>query len=221
MPVLSHSLFFIEWRVSKQNIFIVMMEVNERDHIGYSVLQAPAETQIEHTSTFSGSLLSTLKHQLSCRHLLIQGPSKSGRSSLLMDLACDLAARAPCRCVGERTCSCVAVVLFVPLTQEEFPLPCQQQPGEELVSFHKSILQRIQIRRVVSFRDLQQQLWKIQGVGWHEQPNALLLDGLDRITSFSEEESNPINHSSTITQLRGRQSLLSKFICIKKDEYRI
>ncbi len=188
------------------------MDDSERALVGQSLLQSTAETQhLERTVTPPGSLLSTLTDHLSCRHLIIQGPSKSGRSSLLMDLACDLAARAPCRCVGDRPCSCLAVVLFLPLTQEEFPLHCQQQPGDKTRSFHKQTLKRIQIRRIANPRDLQQQLWKIQGAGWHEQPCALLLDGLECITSFTQEESLPASQSPTPIQTRALQSLMSKF----------
>lgn len=190
------------------------MEVTERTHVGFSLLQPPAETQLEHTITPPGSLLSTLIDQLSCRHLFIQGPNKSGRSSLLMDLACDLAARAPCRCVGDRPCSCLAVILFLPLAQEEFPLLCQRHPGDKVRSFHRQLLKRIQIRRIANPRDLQQQLWKIQGAGWHEQPYALLLDGLDRITSCVLEESIPTSTPLAPIQTRARQSLLRKFLCL-------
>ncbi len=186
----------------------------ENTLVGHSLLQPNAETQhLERTVTPPGSLLSTLTDHLSCRHLIIQGPSKSGRSSLLMDLACDLAARAPCRCVGDRPCSCLAVVLFLPLAQEEFPLQCQQQPGDKTRSFDKQTLKRIHIRRIANPRDLQQQLWKIQGAGWHEQPYALLLDGLDCITSFAQEESQ----SPTPIQIRARQSLLSKFRFVEES----
>ncbi|GAX23772.1 hypothetical protein FisN_12Hh350 [Fistulifera solaris] len=181
------------------------MDDSERSLLGHSLLQPNAETQhLERTFNPPGSLLSTLIDHLSCRQLVIQGPSKSGRSSLLMDLACDLAARAPCWCVGDRPCCCLAVVLFLPLAQEEFPLHCQQQPGEKLRSFDKQTLKRIQIRRIANPRDIQQQLWKIQGAGWHEQPYALLLDGLDCITSCAQEEPQ----SPTPIQRRARQSLL-------------
>lgn len=195
----------------------IRMEETERAHVGRSLLQPPVEAQIQNTITPPGSLLSTLTNHLSCRHLIIQGPPKSGQSSLLMDLACDLAAKAPCRCVGDRPCSCLAVILFLPLVQEEFPLVCQQRPGDKMQSFHRKTLKRIQIRRIANPRDLQQQLWKIQGVGWHEQPYALLLDGLDHITSYTQEESVPTYHSPTPIQARVRQSLLSKFLCIPSD----
>lgn len=192
------------------------MEVTESTHVGYSLLQPQAETQPEHTILSPpDSLLSTLTNLLSCRHLFIEGPSKSGRSSLLMNLSCDLAARVPCRCIGDRPCSCLAVILFLPLSQEEFPLPCQRRHLEDLVrSFPRKLLNRIQIRRIANYRDLLQQLWIIQGAGWHEQPYALLLDGLDRITSNIQDEAiSTQNHPNPI-QIRSRQSLLSKFLCV-------
>ena len=196
------------------------MEEDERGHVGHSLLQPTAETQPENTITIvpPGSLLSTLTNHLTCRHLILQGPNKSGRSSLLMDFACDLAAKAPCRCVGDRPCSCLAVLLFLPLAQEEFPLLCQQQPGDKMRSFHRLTLKRIQIRRIAHPRDLQQQLWKIQGAGWHEQPYALLLDGLDRIASSTSKESLPAQHSPNPIQTRAQQSLLSKFMLVTSSD---
>ena len=74
--------------------------------------------------------------------ILLQGPSKSGKSSLVMDFALSLASKEPCRCNNSfgdnifkvasdctnQTCqNCLAVTLFVPAQRDRpFPLFCEQ-----------------------------------------------------------------------------------------------
>jgi hypothetical protein len=68
------------------------------------------------------------------RRILLQGPPKSGRSSVAMDLAYAIAAATPCRQHCEASCRCVAVSLFLPCNNDngaaqqdpQFPLHCQE-----------------------------------------------------------------------------------------------
>jgi hypothetical protein len=73
------------------------------------------------------------------RRMLLQGPPKSGRSSITMDLAYAIAAATPCRqhCeASSSSCRCVAVTLFLPCNNDtsnggaqqdpQFPLHCQK-----------------------------------------------------------------------------------------------
>ena len=70
---------------------------------------------------------------------LLHGPPRSGKTSLLMDLAIHLAAKAPCRCDdfcdegdgdGESLCRCTGVVVFRVAANsggtDRFPLFCRQ-----------------------------------------------------------------------------------------------
>jgi hypothetical protein len=66
--------------------------------------------------------------------MLLQGPPKSGRSSVAMDLAYAIAAATPCRQHCEASCRCVAVTIFLPCNNDngaaqqdpQFPLHCQE-----------------------------------------------------------------------------------------------
>lgn len=71
------------------------------------------------------------------RRMLLQGPPKSGRSSVAMDLAYATATATPCRqhCeMSSSSCRCVAVTLFLPCNNDngaaqqdpQFPLHCQE-----------------------------------------------------------------------------------------------
>jgi hypothetical protein len=71
------------------------------------------------------------------RRMLLQGPPKSGRSSVTLDLAYAIAAATPCRqhCeASSSSCRCVAVTLFLPCNNDngaapqdpQFPLHCQE-----------------------------------------------------------------------------------------------
>ena len=70
------------------------------------------------------------------RRLVLSGPPKSGRSSLAMDLAYDIASHSPCRLHCQaKPCQCIAVTVFVPVNGDEknendhsslFPLKCSR-----------------------------------------------------------------------------------------------
>lgn len=186
------------------------------------------------------SLLYTVAEKLSTRHLFLRGPPKSGRSSLVMDLACELAVTTPCRCpditsadTNSNSCSCIAVTLFLPVAEESnFPLHCQSvstafvtnmeysssQQSATAFSFPKQLLRRIQIRRVASLEDLLGQLFRMQGVLLPEQPSALLLDDLDRLcgslaaTPNLDRISSPSSGHADATKLHARESLVCKYI---------
>ena len=82
-----------------------------------------------------------LHHQsLSSQRLLLSGPSKSGRSSLLLNLACHLAAMTPCHSAfcgrQHQQCSCSAVIFFQFHADgnddsSQFPLECHQVISQE------------------------------------------------------------------------------------------
>lgn len=105
------------------------------------------------------SLLSSLCKQEPSRplHVLVQGPSHSGRSSLAMDIAMEMASKMPCQCqplpnTGSRICHCQPVALLRfgrrDPTQEDhvhrFPLAChrvrrqRQQQQQQDQSIHPS-----------------------------------------------------------------------------------
>jgi hypothetical protein len=186
-------------------------------------------------SGLSPSLLKIVSKHLASRHLLIQGPPKSGRSSLVFDLACDVAASTSCRCLDHNRCSCIAVTLFRPSqskTQEDqgFPLHCRSSPAalatdeSQSDQFSKHVLRRIQIRWIASLHDLLQQLYCLQGSPFNELPTAILLDDLDLLCAVQQSRDaghpqNGDNGHSTMSKeaakIRARQSLVCKctFAC--------
>jgi hypothetical protein len=216
-------------------------------HVGHSLLNlaSPAKEVVDLESSqpfvhiqpppHLTPLLKTVAEDMSSRHLFLQGPPKSGRSSLLMDLACELAASSPCRCphMNNGQCSCVSVAIFLPEGEADFPIHCEPEESiaamdhmeftssqqQSKPSFSKQVLRRIQIRRIISVQDLLQQLWSMQGLPIHEQPGALLLDDLDRLCSgFPIESSGMQGHNGPFpsTQVdpikaRTRESLVGTF----------
>jgi len=87
-------------------------------------------------------LLSNLLHRLSIssQRILLSGPSKSGRSSLLLNLACHLAAMTPCHSAfcgrQHQPCTCSAVIFFQFHANgnddsSDFPLECHQAMSQE------------------------------------------------------------------------------------------
>ena len=169
------------------------------------------------------SLLQTVSQLLASRHLYLQGPPKSGRSSLVFDLAYSIAASAPCRCNdGNSHCSCIAVTIFRPAKAQDdmYPLCCQpaenSQPlptqNHESDSFPKDLLRRIQIRWIASQQDLLTQLLSLQGSPQHEQPRALFLDDLDELCAAPSplQQVNSNEHFHGGPAMRARQSLVCK-----------
>lgn len=127
--------------------------------------------------------------------LLIQGPSKSGLSSLLLELACSLASLTPCRCI-ELPCRCTAVWLLRPAdkssSSEEdcFPLHCRHlDPSIDTIrlpsafSYPRSLLHRIQVHHISHPRDAYKSLLQVQGLARSKQPyGGILVDDIDRIS---------------------------------------
>ena len=187
-------------------------------------------SQCSQATNFTPSLLRTVSEHLESRHFFLQGPPNSGRSSLLMDLAYAFAASTPCRCVedGGGSCSCTAVTLFRPVPpnneDDRFPMRCfpsetnasetrQQRSSNRDVdsSFSRSLLRRIQIRWIASFRDLLEQLLGIQGSPVPDTPTALLLDDLEHLCT----RELPSHASSDASKMRLRKSLASKSVIIQ------
>lgn len=182
------------------------------------------------------SLMHAIAQRLCSRHLLLQGPPQSGRSSLLMDLAYHVASHQSCRCPnGANPCSCTAVLVFRPIpstthpTAPLFPLPCHPITGEAATRKRKrsclpqshpfvpEVLRRIQIRWIASFRDLLYQLWTLQAMPSQDQPRAVLVDDLDHWVSSSypplttTPPGSVTAHQSDVVDsvtMRSRQSLL-------------
>lgn len=212
-------------------------------HVGYSLLETSATghedgaltndndigtaSQSSQAAKRKPSLLHTVSQHLENRHILLQGPRNSGRSSLLMDLACAIAASAPCRCMedlGGSRCTCSAVTLFRPVPannqDERFPMSCfpsQAGASDKLQRrfssrdinsspFPRSLLRRIQIRWVASFQNLLEHLLGLQGSTLLETPVALLLDDLEQLCT----RELPSHAFSDGSKLRLRKSLASK-----------
>jgi hypothetical protein len=175
------------------------------------------------------------------RRMLLQGPPKSGRSSVTMDLAYAIAAATPCRQHCEASCRCVAVTLFLPCDtsndNDQFPLYCQkmtttqqdtngttcttpQQQGQHsfeaqmqqleqskaavsqstTTAWKMDVLRRIQVRHVVSVREVWEYLLTVQGKPVGEQPwGGILMDSLDVLTAATTGSSD--DHGSRMSQL--------------------
>lgn len=137
-------------------------------------------------------------------NILLQGPEKSGRTSLAMDMALEFAAKAKCEC-HSRVCKCLPVVFLRPdCKAESFPMRCQRhgkrQEEEEVLDriqrlkaptsssnlWEKKLLRKIHVHHFVSFRDCLQCLLSLQGKPKHEQPyRAIVVDDIDWLADES------------------------------------
>ena len=141
--------------------------------------------------------------------ILLQGPAESGRSSLAMDLAVEMAAKAPCRC-NSRQCICKPVVFLRPSSKADLFFPmrcCRSEVDDSGAGFHQRMqqllktpkasdngatwnpntLRRIQVHHLTSFRDCLQYLLCLQGKPSHEQPySAIIIDDVDCLSEECE-----------------------------------
>jgi hypothetical protein len=157
------------------------------------------------------------------RRILLDGPQKSGKSSLVMDLALSVASREPCRCpcfgtnifqsstsstaYCEQTCqNCVAVTVFVLASNDDrdFPLLCekQQQSTSKLSSRHSNekillnTCKRIHVRHVNTVRDVVSYLLTISGLPIDQQPfGGIFIDDIDVLCSRNDSASSLIRMS--------------------------
>ena len=132
------------------------------------------------------------------RRILLQGPERSGRTSMVMNLAYTCASRrsSSCHCMAQ-PCRCTTVVLYrkTPHSslEEDFPLPCHDTgvtakrkrglAGEHSIHDWKlDVLRRIRIEYVSSPREILQDMLGLLGKPWQDQPlQAILIDDLDQI----------------------------------------
>ena len=159
------------------------------------------------------SLLSSLT---SSGRILLQGPHKSGRSSLIMDLAHALASNTTCRSGCPTHCQCPVVTIIRPTLDEEtsFPLYCQYLQSsdtpvhtEDTVrpkraklhhssrqQYNSDALRRIRILRVASIKDALSYLLSVQG-----SLRGILFDDLDVL--LKRETTDPIQAFMRMTQV--------------------
>ena len=155
--------------------------------------------------------------------ILLQGPPKSGRTSIAMDLAYSIAASAPCQCPAPNYCACVAVTMFVRAQSnkdpsDDFPLICRQiLPNEEPKDFEMrwkhitqepsrtkgwepQILKRVQVYHVSSLREVLKYLLSVQSKPLREQPSgSIIIDDLDILASSKELSSQLMTMMQTCT----------------------
>ncbi len=128
------------------------------------------------------------------KRLLLQGPDRSGRSSMVMNLAyaSSCAATAPCHCLL-RPCRCTNVVIYrksqASPPPDDFPMPCRftghtkkDCNGHVQDDWDPDSLRRIRIEYVSSAHEILQDLLRMPGKPWQDQPTqAILIDDLDLI----------------------------------------
>lgn len=139
--------------------------------------------------------------------ILLQGPSSSGRSSLTMEFALEMAARAPCLCKSISGCKCTPVVFLRASNQYDdfFPLRCQrienctskehqqQQQHEQPTysnqnasnaNWNRTLLRRIMVHHFANLTDCLYYILSLAGKSAHEQPfGAIILEDLDLLVS--------------------------------------
>lgn len=140
-------------------------------------------------------------HSRKRSRILLCGPSKSGKSSLAMNLAYTKASLvSPCLCLDSRMCHCIAVTMYVPAfptsttstpasgatealtsslrNDDNFPLPCRRvdkgRAGDELcvLDWDPRILKRIRVNWVASVHELLQNLLEMLGKPLQERPRS-------------------------------------------------
>lgn len=149
------------------------------------------------------------KSMLEKPQILLQGPAKSGRSSLAMDFAAEMAANAVCQC-NSRQCLCKPVAFLRPESKASsfFPMRCYRSGVDEsgvdfrhrmqellktstsrdnnTTIWNPNTLKRIQVHHLASFRDCLQYLLCLQGKPKHEQPySAIIIDDIDWLSNES------------------------------------
>lgn len=120
-------------------------------------------------------------------NILLQGPDQSGRSSLAMEFALEMASKSACLC-RQSSCVCQPVALLRPDSKaESFPLPChhhhplnQESNTTKSVLWNKNLLQKIQVHHFASLQDTLLYLLSLQGKPPQEQPyGAIVVDDMD------------------------------------------
>lgn len=134
-------------------------------------------------------------------NMLVRGPPKSGKTSLVMNLVCSVATYAPCRGVCTAPCTCVAAVLLRTATKSPFPLHCHQvQPESDFqaqlkaldapkATWNKVALRRIQVHHLESMTDLLHYLLGLQGRDEQDRPTGcIVLDDIESFVSTGEDQ---------------------------------
>jgi hypothetical protein len=153
------------------------------------------------------------------RRFVVVGPSKSGKSSLVMDLALSVARREPCRCprygesifqsnrseLRDPVChNCIAVTLFLPALKDcEFPLLCEKQQfksKKQHIRKNEHIAvsgsKRINVRHVTSARDIVSYLLSAGELPREKQSfGGFFIDDIDVICSRNDTSSSLIRTS--------------------------
>lgn len=140
------------------------------------------------------------------RMIVLNGPKKSGRTSIAMDLAYSCACNFVCQeCVDAAGCQCVGAVFFRSTTQmeAEFPVTCHMVPVEDDTQdfstrytnihdrthgknacFNPTVLKRIRVVYVSSIRDILFELLSLLGKPVSLQScRCVIIDDLDLIAS--------------------------------------
>ena len=173
--------------------------------IGNSIVHVLESSGSSSTNTTT-TPAATVQHsheQLPClllpresRRILLQGPERSGRTSMVMNLAYACASRraSSCHCMAN-PCRCTTVILYrkspISSLDEDFPMPCYDtrlsKTKKDLVEnanqdWDLATLRRIRIEYVSSSREILQDLLGLLGKPWQDQPfRAILIDDLDQI----------------------------------------
>jgi len=147
--------------------------------------------------------------------ILIDGPGHSGRSSMCMDIALEVAASAPCLCNSSGFCHCLPIAYLRPDSKSDsfFPLRCQrredprQKPSPTIQqriqqikdkanpkkrnkassgpSWDLKSLRRIQVHHLVSFQECLEFLLSVPGKAVHEQPYGAII--IDDIDCLADD----------------------------------
>jgi hypothetical protein len=177
----------------------------------------PVPTTRPHPPLHTVSHTLCLLRSYHSRSIMLQGPPKSGKTSVAMDLAYSSASSAGCLGGCGSSCSCVAAILYRTADSEhdDFPLQClvkeEETTKEFSTRYHQldmptdwepQVLKRIRIRYVQSVRDV---LADLLATPLMQQPlGAIVIDDIDRMAS---KESNP---TSAMMQLCTYEKIMTK-----------
>jgi hypothetical protein len=144
------------------------------------------------------------------RTMVLNGPKKSGKTSIAMNLAYSCASNFACQCVDASGCECMAALFFRSTSEKEadFPATChivsseddkkdfssrysdlQDRTKEKIEGFDPSVLKQIRVVYVSSVQDILFELLSLLGKSVPLQAcRCIIIDDLDQIAS---SEVNP------------------------------
>ena len=133
------------------------------------------------------------------RRLMIKGPSQSGKTSLLLEAAVELATSSTSACACQNCVSATPVLLLKRIRnahnqteegdeEDVFPLYAPSKDNSQSKDWDPRVLERIRVHHYASDADLLYALWTLQTMSPNDRPcRGILLDDLTEQSASTEQ----------------------------------